>query len=113
MAELPKAVRDAIKHAIREALGVHGLNLDVVTDAGIAAALDACEVREEWICTGEPGNGFPSHRFVWSTRDQYADDARREAAEFVKRAGSRNAWVVGPDLHRRLVITTPTEELTP
>lgn len=82
----------------------------LLADAALAGFLAACEVREEWICTGEPGKGFPPYRFVWPMPGQSAEDARTKAIEFVAQVASRHDWDTGPVLHRRLVITTPTEE---
>lgn len=116
MAELPKGVRNEIQHAVYEALLASGIDgatfaADEAADAAIAVLLGVCEVREEWICTGEPGDGYPPYRFVWPAPGQSAEDGRRGAAAFVAQA-SRHGWVAGPVLHHRLVITTTAEDIT-
>lgn len=74
-------------------------------------------VREEWMVTGEPGELFPSYRFVFGSPIRLASgkDADPEAAarEFVD--GIENAtagpWREGPHLHKRTVTETPWEEV--
>lgn len=116
MAELPKSVRDTIVDTVHGELTYLGQDESRVTaeqlaDAAIAALLGACEVREEWICTGEPGDGYPTYRFVWPTPGQSAEDGKRGAAAFVAQT-SRHGWDAGPVLHQRLVITTAAEDIT-
>jgi hypothetical protein len=79
-------------------------------EAAWRALVGVSEVREEWVCTGEPGRGFPTYRFTWPMPGQAAEDAKQAAIDFVAWVEANHTWDVGPVLHRRLVITTPTEE---
>lgn len=75
-------------------------------------------VREEWMVTGEPGEPYPSYRFVFGSpvrlalgEDADPEESARKFAEGIKSATTR-PWQDGPHLHKRTVTEAPWEEVT-
>jgi hypothetical protein len=78
-----------------------------------AAILDTpgVEVEEQWLVTGDPGQGYPPYDFTWSSA-RY-DDPEFAARSFVDVIRCRGGWPDGPHLACRTVITTPWSPVEP
>lgn len=77
----------------------------VIKERSARAHNDEPRVADEWLVTGEPGGGYPSYRFTFSS-DRY-EDAEAAARGFI---GSTDRWADGPHLRHRTVTYTAWDE---
>jgi hypothetical protein len=73
-----------------------------------ASSTDPAGTFEEWMVTGDPGEGYPTYRHVYSRRlNPDLTDPEGAARRFI--ANTRIAWWEGPYLSRRTVTVTEWE----
>jgi hypothetical protein len=69
-------------------------------------AHDQPRMIDEWLVTGDPGNGYPPYRYTWRS-DEYAEP-EAAARAYIDIVGE---WAAGPHLAHRTVTYSGWEQV--